>query len=202
MTSSKSIACCPAEATLTMRAGALLAQQPQQQPRQQEACQIVDGEAQLVSVRAHLPPRPGAAAPDAGVVDQQIEAVDLVRHARREAPHFGKRGEVGGDEFGFAARLAGYRARRLRRVPGRGRAPERAGPPRRAARQRRLPTPSVEPVTSAVIASDDPIPARSLISAVSTRGFIAPCAAAAARRSAPARPWPRATRSRRARCCA
>jgi hypothetical protein len=72
MTSSKSIACCPADATLTIRAGADAASRSAQQRGEQEARQVVDGEAQLVAVLALGAP-PGDA--DAGVVDEDVEAV-------------------------------------------------------------------------------------------------------------------------------
>src|SRR3954451_6656438 len=79
MTSSKSMACWPEEATLTIRASAEATSRARrrtepvaQQRREQEARQVVDGEAQLVAVGALLASLGEA---DARVVDEHVEAV-------------------------------------------------------------------------------------------------------------------------------
>jgi hypothetical protein len=102
MRSLKSIACCPAEATLTMRAGALLDQR-QEKAGQQEAGEIVDGKAQLVPVRACLPGRARAAGPDAGIVDQDVEPVGSLSDGVGEPSYLGKRREVRCQEVRGAA---------------------------------------------------------------------------------------------------
>jgi hypothetical protein len=72
---------------------------------QQKAGEIIDREKQLVPVGADLPrsaPSPGA---EAGIVDEDMEPVRFLPHRVGEAAHFGKCGEVGGEELGPAANV-------------------------------------------------------------------------------------------------
>ena len=73
----------------------------QQQTRQQEAREIVDGEAQLEAVGAEFAPR--AAHADPGVVDEDVEAVAIAPHRLGERADPGERGEIGGEKARLAA---------------------------------------------------------------------------------------------------
>src|SRR6202161_4120946 len=72
--------------------GFLARQHWQQQPRQQEAREIIDREAQFETVGAEFAPRPAGA--DPGVVDERIETVAFAPHGVSERANLGKRGEV------------------------------------------------------------------------------------------------------------
>src|SRR6202789_4527659 len=80
--------------------GFLARQHRQQQPRQREAREIIDCEAQFEAVGAEFAPR--AAGADPGVVDERVEAVAIAPHRVGKRAHLGERGEVSGQE----ARLA------------------------------------------------------------------------------------------------
>ena len=67
----------------------------QQQAGEQESGEIIDGEAELMAVRAQLPVIFVGARADAGVVDEAIDAVAVAQHRLGEPAHFGERGEVG-----------------------------------------------------------------------------------------------------------
>ena len=119
-------------------------QQRQQLVGQQEAREIVHREAQLVAVDAGLPARHRPCRADAGVVDQEVEAVHGAAHLVRQAAHLGQRRQVGLQEGGAAAGLGDLAAPAPRRAWRRGRAPARASRPCPApsqprARRRRLP---------------------------------------------------------------
>ncbi len=75
----------------------------QQQMRQQEAGEIVDGEAQLVPVLAGLPRRSLVLRADAGVADQDIEALLVVEHQLGKLADIGERRKVGLVEHRLAA---------------------------------------------------------------------------------------------------
>ena len=75
----------------------------QEQPRQQEAREIVDRKAQLEAVGADLALCPGRA--DAGVVDEHVEAVGLAPHRIGQRAHLRERREVGAKEARLAAAL-------------------------------------------------------------------------------------------------
>ena len=97
MTSSKSRAIWPAEATFTIRAGAE-AGAGRAGPRQREAGEVVDREAQLEAVVALHPRAAAGARTDPGVVDQHVEAPVPRAHVGGQRADLRERGEVGGDE--------------------------------------------------------------------------------------------------------
>src|SRR3954454_13746452 len=70
---------------------------------EQEAREVVDREAQLGAVGALLTARTVAGRADAGIVDQQLQPIGLLRHRLGEPPHLGERPEVGPQEGGLAA---------------------------------------------------------------------------------------------------
>ena len=77
-----------------MRAGDAFADQRQKQMREQEAGEVVHGEAQFVAVGAGLPRPLRPAAADAGIVDEKIEPWRRLLHRTGQAPHLGKGGKV------------------------------------------------------------------------------------------------------------
>ncbi len=72
---------------------------------QQKAGEIIDREKQLVPVRADLPRSAPGSSAEAGIVDEDMEAVSFLPHGIGETAHFGKCGEVGGEELGTAANV-------------------------------------------------------------------------------------------------
>ena len=75
--------------------------------RQQVTGQVIHGEAQLVTVRAHFACLRAVAirGADARVVDQQVQAFMISRDRGREPADFGERGEVGAIERRLCSRL-------------------------------------------------------------------------------------------------
>ena len=93
--SSGSRASWPAEATWTMRAGALKTEQRDQPRRETVRREVVDGEPELDAVGALLTRRAGRAEADACVVDQHVQGVVPGDQLVGEPVHLAQLGEVG-----------------------------------------------------------------------------------------------------------
>src|SRR5262249_5224307 len=78
-------------------------QKRQQNPGEQESGEVVDGEAQLVAVLAHLSSTGRAAGADAGIVDENVEPVAFLADGAGETTHTGERGKTPGKEARRAA---------------------------------------------------------------------------------------------------
>src|SRR5690242_10374651 len=94
MTSSKSIGCWPSEATLTMREGAAAFSNGSSRWASRKP-EIVHGEAQLVTVATLLPMRPVVLRADAGIADEDVQALVITDHRRRELARPCHRRQIG-----------------------------------------------------------------------------------------------------------
>jgi len=82
-------------------------QQRHEQPGEQDRREIVDGESQLVAVRADLPSPARRAEADRRVVHQHIKPRHVRLDPGRKVPHVAERGQVSDEAAGTAAQLGG-----------------------------------------------------------------------------------------------
>jgi hypothetical protein len=82
-------------------------QQRQEQPGEQHRRQVVDGEPELMTVRAQLPSLSRRAKADGGVVDQDVEPRRLRADLGRQVRDLAEHGQVGDKAPGAAAELGG-----------------------------------------------------------------------------------------------
>src|SRR5438105_13215371 len=95
ITSSKSTGACPTDATLTIRAGADRESSANSSRVKKEGREVVDGEAELIPVGAHLTRRPREAASQRGVVHEHVEPRLVALDLPRETSDRVERGQVG-----------------------------------------------------------------------------------------------------------
>ena len=70
-------------------------QERQEEARQQEAGEIIHGEAQFMTILARLPSGATPANANAGIVDEDVETAVITPHSFGEAAHLGQGGEIG-----------------------------------------------------------------------------------------------------------
>jgi len=96
MTSAKSIGCCPADETFTIRAGALFLISGNSKQREQKAGEVIDRKPQLEPLGVGLTRTSGT---DSSIVDQDVEPIHPRLGLFGETTHLGKCREVGRKEI-------------------------------------------------------------------------------------------------------
>src|SRR5215813_14321540 len=100
MTSPKSIGCCPADETFTIRAGALFLMSGNSSTRKQKTGEVIDRKPQLEPLDAGLTRTSGA---NSGIVDQDVEPIHRCLGCAGKSTHLGECREVGRKERRRAA---------------------------------------------------------------------------------------------------